>query len=62
MELGKFRNLLEPDNIRLVPLAAYGIARGLAKMAIYELTHRDKPQETQPASIQYYSTGEQDGE
>lgn len=62
MELGKFRNLLEPENRRYIPLAAYGLIRGLAAMAIHELA-RSTPkelEERQAASIQFYSTGDRD--
>lgn len=53
MELGKFKNLLQPENARLLPLAMYGLARGLARMAIDELMS-PKP-EKKDANIQYYT-------
>jgi hypothetical protein len=63
MELGKFKNLLQPENARLIPLAAYGLIKGLARMAIYEMRSTPKGlEERQAASIQYYNTGEQSGE
>ncbi len=58
MELGRFRNLLEPENRRYIPLAAYGLIRGLAAAALRELAPSTPKhlQERQAASIQYYST------
>lgn len=64
MELGKVRNLLEPENRRLLPLVAYGLVKGLARMALDELMPSTPKQleEVQAASIEYYQTGEQSGE
>lgn len=61
MELGKVKNLLQPENAKYIPLAAWGIVRGLAAMAIYELSGGKDLEERTAASIQYYSTGEEDG-
>lgn len=59
MELGKAKNLLQPENRRLIPLVAYGLVKGLARMAVHEIMGPPKEiQERQAASIQYYSTGE----
>lgn len=63
MELGKVKNLLQPENARLIPLVAYGLVKGLARVAIHEMT-RSTPKQIegiQAASIQYYNTGEEDG-
>lgn len=57
MEVRNLRNLLLPENRRYIPLAAFGIARGLAAMAIEKLAG-PPPQvrKVAQASIQFYST------
>lgn len=59
MELGKAKNLLQPENARLIPLAAFGLIKGLARVAIYEMRSTPKALEgRQAASITLYSTHE----
>lgn len=62
MEKPKVLNAFTPENIRYVPLAAIGVIKGLAAMAIHELGRSPKELEQRAqASIQFYSTGEDNG-
>ena len=56
----QLRNLAQPENLRLLPLAMLGLAKGLGAMVIHELGRSSAElKERQAASITYYSSFEE---
>lgn len=48
--------MLERENLRVLPLALLGLARGLGELVLHELKATNQPIERQAANITYYAT------